>query len=157
MKRTTIFVATFAIMLATAHAIEDQAVVVKKQDVEMLEAIGAARAGLDDFLSKHETPPQGTSQFRLKVKFAIGNTVEHMWVSPFKNFGDKFVGILADEPEYAKTLTNGQRVTFSREDISDWGYVQDGKQRGGFTVCVLFKRMPQQEVKKYREQYGFEC
>ena len=157
MKRIAIALSVIPLLISSAYAVDDQTVIVRGQDAEMLEATRTARATLDDFLSKHEAPPKGASQFRLKVKFQAEKMVEHMWVMPFKRSGDGFAGILADEPVYAKSLQNGQRVTFSRDDISDWAYAQDGKQKGSFTVCVLFKRMPPTEVKLYREQYGFEC
>ena len=157
MRRIATALAAVSLFISTAYAIDDQTVIVQGQDAEMLNATKMAHASLDSFLSTQETPPKGSSQFRLKVKFQADKMVEHMWVMPFKRNGDGFVGILADEPLYAKSLKNGQRVSFSRADISDWGYAQDGKQKGSFTVCVLFKKMPAAEVKLYREQYGFEC
>lgn len=54
-------------------------------------------------------------------------------------------------------MAAGDTIPFQRADISDWGYVQDGKQKGSFTVCVLFRRMPSEEVERYRTDYGFEC
>jgi uncharacterized protein YegJ (DUF2314 family) len=35
--------------------------------------------------------------------------------------------------------------------------VQDGKQKGSYTVCVMFKHMPAADVQRYRRDYGFEC
>ncbi len=67
------------------------------------------------------------------------------------------MGTLADEPYYVRNVTNGQRLEFERKDISDWGYIQDGKQIGSFTVCVVFKHMPAAEVQKFKDDYGFEC
>jgi uncharacterized protein YegJ (DUF2314 family) len=157
MKRIAKALAVVPLLLSSAYAIDDQTVVVQGQDAAMLEATRTALVSLDGFLSKQEKPPKGATQFRLKVKFQADKMVEHMWVMPFKRSGDGFVGILADEPVYAKSLKNGQKVEFSRAEISDWGYAQDGKQKGSFTVCVLFKKMPPAEVKLYREQYGFEC
>jgi len=44
-----------------------------------------------------------------------------------------------------------------REQISDWGYVLNGKQIGSYTVCVLFKTMPEKDVARYKRDHGFSC
>jgi len=80
-----------------------------------------------------------------------------MWVTPFTQTDTGFVGILNDQPEYVTNVRNGQKLTFTRADVADWGYRLDGKQKGSFTVCVIFKHMPPAEVQKYRDDYGFEC
>lgn len=80
-----------------------------------------------------------------------------MWITPFRRVGTGFVGTLEDYPEYITRVKIGQNISFQKSDISDWGYIQDGKQKGSFTVCVAFKHMPPAEVQKYRADYGFEC
>ncbi|WP_244478742.1 DUF2314 domain-containing protein [Mesorhizobium sp. Root1471] len=52
---------------------------------------------------------------------------------------------------------NGQNITFSRDDISDWGYTRNGRQVGSYTVCVLFKKMLKEEADNYRTNYGYDC
>lgn len=142
---------------AIATAVDDQTVLIKTDDPEMDAAIKKAQATLDQFLRINAHPPKGTSGFRLKVRITDAHGTEHMWVTPFKQVGTRFVGVLADEPEYVTGVRYGQNITFARSDISDWGYVQNGKQVGSFTVCVVFKHMPPADVQKYRAQYGFEC
>jgi uncharacterized protein YegJ (DUF2314 family) len=136
---------------------QDRTVLIKNQDQEMNAAIAKAQTTLDDFLKVNKNPPQGASGFKLKVLISDSNGSEHMWVTPFREIGGAFVGILADEPVFVRSVTNGQKLTFQRKDISDWGYVQDGKQKGSFTVCVVFKHMPPAEVQRYKDDYGFEC
>lgn len=157
-----VFVCLMASMagMNAAHAAEpaqDRTVLIDKSDGEMKAAIDHAQATLDEFLRLHAHPPTGASGFKLKVRIEDVHGVEHMWVLPFRQSGAGFTGILADEPDYVRSVKNGQRLDFQRDQISDWGYVQDGKQRGSFTVCVLFKRMPAAEVALYRRDYGFEC
>lgn len=142
---------------AAAQAVDDKTVLIEAEDADMLAAIKKAQDGLDEFLALQAKPPAGASGFKLKVQFKEGKTVEHMWVMPFRKTDAGFIGVLADQPDYLKNVKFGQRVTFSRADVSDWGYVQNGKQKGSFTVCVVFKHLPPAEVKQYREQYGFEC
>ncbi len=135
----------------------DQSVLIRTEDEEMVSAIARAQASLDDFLRIDKTRPFGASGFKLKVRISDGNGIEHMWVTPFEQTSIGFVGTLADTPDYVKSVVYGQTITFGRADITDWGYSQNGKQKGSFTVCVIFKHMPIAEVEKYRRDYGFEC
>ena len=36
-------------------------------------------------------------------------------------------------------------------DISDWFYMSGGKMVGNYTLRVLFKKMPNNEVEKYKQ------
>jgi uncharacterized protein YegJ (DUF2314 family) len=140
-----------------ADPTEDHTVLIKTEDVEMNAAIHAAQVTLDDFLSLSTHPPAGASGFKLKVRIKDHDSVEYMWVTPFRQTENGFVGTLADDPEYVKNVRNGEEITFARSQIADWGYALDGKQKGSFTVCVLFKHMPAAEAQRYRDDYGFEC
>ena len=136
---------------------DDQIVSVRGGDDEMNAAIAKAQASLDEFLKIARSPPAGASGFKLKVRAHDAHGVEHMWVTPFSQTALGFTGILADEPEKVVSLEIGQKLDFTRAEISDWGYVLDGKQKGSFTVCVMFKHMPASDVAQYRKDYGFEC
>ena len=48
-------------------------------------------------------------------------------------------------------------VRFTRDEISDWGYVKDGRQIGSYTICVIFKKMPKDQADYYRKNHGFDC
>ena len=142
---------------ALADPVADKTMRVKTEDAEMNAAIQTAQASLDSFLILSAKPPKGTSGFKLKVKVTDKHGTEVMWVTPFQQTGTGFTGILADTPERVTSVKSGQQFTFTRSQIADWGYSLRGKQRGSFTVCVLFKHMPAAEVQKYRDDYGFEC
>jgi uncharacterized protein YegJ (DUF2314 family) len=135
----------------------DKIVSVAGDDQEMAAAIEQARASLDQFLALSETPPLGTADFRLKVKVTDADATDHFWVMPFHRTATGFAGILADEPQSVHNVVAGQNIEFTRGDISDWGYVKNGHQVGSFTVCVLFKKMPKEDVDYYRQNYGFDC
>ena len=157
MKYLWIAAGLFMSQIVCADKVKDHMVLVKAEDQEMNAAIQRAQSTLDDFLKVFAKPPKGATGFKLKVKISYANGKEHMWVTPFKRDGTSFVGILADEPMYVTSVKNGDVIRFTRSDISDWGYVLDGKQQGSYTVCVLFKHMAPAEVQKYRADYGFEC
>lgn len=56
-----------------------------------------------------------------------------------------------------KNVRHGQQISFVRSDISDWGYVRNGKQVGSFTVCAMMRHAPKEQSDYYRKTYGFEC
>ncbi|NHZ33151.1 YegJ family protein [Massilia rubra] len=152
--------AILALLLFTATAnaqIGDRAVMIANENKDMAAAIVKAQGSLDSFLAIYAKPPAGADLFRLKVKVTDKNGSEHFWVMPFKQTKTGFTGTIANDPDIVESVENGDEITFKRADISDWGYVQNGKQKGSFTVCAMFKSMPAKEVKQYREQHGFEC
>lgn len=130
---------------------------ISSQDAEMEAAIAKARSTLDAFLKVQANPPKGAEDFKIKVLFTDGGNSEHIWVTPFQVTKTGFKGTLAGEPRYVKRLVNGQDVTFTRADVSDWGYTFHEKQKGSYTVCVMFNHMPAAEANRYRRDYGFEC
>ncbi len=158
MKKLT---ATLAIVLlasaAQAGQIKDRVVMANDEGPVMSAAIAKAQDSLDSFLATYAKPPAGADKFRLKVKITDENGSEHFWVMPFKQTKTGFTGTLAGQPQVVDSVENGQEITFKREDVSDWGYVQNGKQKGSFTVCALFKTMPPKVVQQYRNDHGFEC
>jgi uncharacterized protein YegJ (DUF2314 family) len=130
---------------------------VPNQDRAMAEAIAKAQATLDDFLATWKAQAPGTSEYRLKVQVKDGSLSEHFWVQPFRPTATGFEGVLANEPRIVRNVKGGQRIAFSRTDISDWGYVRDGKQVGSFTICAMFKHAPKEQVDYYQKNYGFDC
>ena len=137
--------------------IADQHKMVSVQDKNMVMAMEKARSTLDSFLALSRNPPAGATGFKLKVMMSDDNGVEHFWMTPFKEVNSAFAGILSNEPKVVKSAEWGKIYAFKREQISDWGYELDGKQMGSFTVCALFKSMPQDEVTRYKKDYGFTC
>ncbi len=147
----------FAVTAAPAERDEGDVVLVGEHDPEMIAAIKKARASLDEFLKLAAAPPPGTSGFKLKVMVKDGNDTEHFWVSPFQVTALGLQGTLANEARVVRTVQFGQLIRFTRAEISDWGYVRNGRQVGSFTVCALFPRMPKEQADYYRRNHGFDC
>jgi uncharacterized protein YegJ (DUF2314 family) len=155
---TVFVVLAFASQLGiTQQRDENEIVFVRERDPEMVAAIRQARAGLDEFLKLAEKPPTDVSGLKLKVMVSDQNGTEHFWVSPFQSVGDKFEGTLANEPRVVRSVRNGQLIAFTRGEISDWGYVRNGRQVGSFTVCVLLRKVPKEQADFYRKNHGFDC
>lgn len=143
--------------LFAAERVADRMQIVSEGDRDMNAAIAEARRTLDDFLALARKPPAGASGFKLKVMLSDAHGVEHFWFTPFKETRDGFAGVLANTPEMVKSYTEGKVYAFKRDQISDWGYELNGKQVGSYTVCVLFKSMPKDDVARFKRDYGFVC
>jgi len=136
---------------------ENDIVWIDKDDPDMSKAIRTARDSLDEFLELHAAPEPGMSDFKIKVRIEDDYGSEHFWITPFEADQRGFIGTLANEPRAIRSVAHGQRIEFDRDMISDWGYIQNGKQIGSFTICVLFDSMPASEVDYYRKEHGFDC
>ncbi|MGY0216451.1 YegJ family protein [Endozoicomonadaceae bacterium StTr2] len=137
--------------------IDDQVVMIHEQDQAMNQAIQTARSQLDRFFEIAANPPAGAERFKLKVMVADENGVEHLWFSPFREIEGGYAGILVNQPGTIRTMEYGEIYAFRYDQITDWGYVLDGKQIGSFTVCAIFKTMDQATVDRYKQDHGFVC
>lgn len=136
---------------------ENEIVLFDTEDHEMTAAIRTARNSLDAFLKLAENPPADVSGLKLKVMVTDSNGTEHFWVTRFQPTAVGFEGILANEPRIVRSVKHGQLLKFTRADISDWGYVKNGRQVGSFTVCVMMKQVPKEQADYYRKTHGFDC
>ena len=160
MNRLTIglFLTLILFNVAAEQSLEDEVVWASESDPIMKQAIKDARETLGSFLKKYKKNTPNTESYKLKVMISDENGTEHFWIIPFTPLGNgKFQGTIANEPSLVKVVKFGQLFAFTEEMVSDWGYVEDGKQIGSFTICALFKSMPKEQVEFYRKNHGFEC
>ena len=148
---------TFQSFDGLADKVPDQVQFVSEDDRNMNLAIAEARRTLDDFLYLSKNPPDGATNFKLKVMLSDNNGVEHFWFMPFEETKDGFAGVLANDPSVVKSVAAGEVYPFERDQITDWGYELNGKQIGSFTVCAIFKSMPNEDVERYKRDHGFVC
>mgnify|MGYP000344216333 CR=1 FL=1 len=137
--------------------IDDQIRFASEQDKAMNAAIANARSKLDDFFAIAKKLPEGAEGFKLKVMVSDEDGVEHLWFSPFKEIQGGYAGVLVNEPSIIQSMKYGEVYAFKQNQITDWGYVLNGKQIGSFTVCVLFQSMDKDVVEQYKEDHGFVC
>ncbi|MES2933618.1 MAG: DUF2314 domain-containing protein [Pseudomonadota bacterium] len=121
----------------------------------MTAAVLKARQTVDEFLRIKVNRPDGATGFAVKVLFEDGTTKEHMWVNPFRASSSGYEGVLRNDPMQLRNLRKGSQVSFSKDQITDWGYNLSGRSKGYFTACVLIATNPQLR-KSYEEQSGFQ-
>ena len=138
------------LLLLTPVAAEDKIINVPNSDQAMIAAIAHAQDTLDTFLALVDRPPAGIESFALKVAITDNVQTEHFWITPFHREGDAFAGTIGNTPMLVSNVTEGQEYRFPRADISDWGYMQDGKLHGYFTLRALLPYMAEAEAAQYR-------
>lgn len=97
----------------------------------------------------------------LKVPFSDNfsdpdSPVEHMWVEDIDFDGVTVQGTLVNEPNWLKSVSQGDQVNFPLKQIGDWMCVIDGKVHGAYSVQVIRSRMTEQERKEHDEAWGLE-
>lgn len=132
------------------HSKDDQTIGVGENDVEMNAAIAKARSSLSDFWEIYERREHGESDFSLKVKIHDEDKVEHFWIIGLKRKDGKIFGVINNDPDIVQNVKLGEKIEVNEADISDWLYMRDGKMVGNYTLRVLFKQMPKEEVEKYK-------
>jgi len=158
MKRVLLNLLLLLPSLALAQErIDDQVIMISEQDNAMNIAIQKAQSTLKDFFKVVENPTDGAEGFKLKVMVSDQDGVEHLWFSPFKKVEGGYVGVLVNEPNIISSMSYGKVYAFKENQITDWGYVDKGKQVGSFTVCALFKTMDKSVVKQFKNDHGFVC
>ncbi len=109
------------------------------------EAQAQAKAELDNFFKA--VPYVARDEALVKITHRVNGTNEHLWVGPFdvtRRIGNapfELEGRLVDVPEHISGLTKGQKISFSRVQIVDWGLIVDGKGYGYFTWRAHLPRM----------------
>jgi uncharacterized protein YegJ (DUF2314 family) len=122
----------------------DQIVQVVSGDPEMNIAIAKARATLDKFIATLKSPKSWQESFLIKGKFTVLGETEHIWIADIYYDGNAFHGVLTNEPTLPG-LKFKQVVTVSRDDVSDWMYIANGKLVGGYTTRELRRRQSKEE------------
>lgn len=117
---------------------------VSDTDSKMQAAQQKARDTMDEFIGKLSNLKEAEAIVKWAAPTDGGNQ-EHIWVEKVVFADGKFTGNLANKPAAIEGKKIGDKVTFAKEDASDWAiYYRDGRSEGGFTNKVL----EEQEGKK---------
>ena len=127
------------------------------EDADMQRAFEKARLGLEGFLGAWRSPPTDTSDFAVKVGLKEGDDTEYFWISPFREEGDGFKGLLNNKPRMVRNVAIGDEVSFTRSEIVDWLYFIDGKMVGNFTACAMLMREKESDRMDFEKRYGLRC
>jgi uncharacterized protein YegJ (DUF2314 family) len=80
--------------------------------------------------------------------------VEHMWISEIEFDGRHVSGVLLNDPNWLKSVKQGDSVRIPVNEISDWMYVINGEVMGAYTVNLMRSRMGPQERREHDGAWG---
>lgn len=76
---------------------------------------------------------------------------EHMWVNDV-DFGEEVMrATLRNDAGWIPGLSEGARVTFTADRVSDWFFVIGGVVHGGFTIKVVLGRLTPEQFALYQD------
>jgi uncharacterized protein YegJ (DUF2314 family) len=153
-------VATLLVLVAAASgcggsSTRDKVIYVADNDAKMNAAIENARATVDTFTAALKSPKPDQGSFAVKYPCRDGKTTEHMWLSPVRFDGTKFIGTVNNDPQDVSNVKIGDEVSVEPAKISDWMFVENGKLVGGYTLRVLRDAMSPVERAEFDRSVGF--
>ncbi|MES9970276.1 MAG: DUF2314 domain-containing protein [Candidatus Thiodiazotropha sp.] len=81
---------------------------------------------------------------------------EHMWISEIKFDGIDITGILMNQPNWIKSIREGDQITQNANLLTDWMYTLEGRAYGGYSVNVMRASMSPEERKGHDQAWGVE-
>ena len=131
------------------------------EDKEMDNAIICAKKSLSQFDIALKSNDTILKHFCLKKPFKTPMGEEHIWISSimYSTKLKKYIGILGNEPLYAKNIKKDDIIEIDIDEISDWSYLEVNKSNhykliGGYTTRLLVSRMSKSERKDFDENSG---
>lgn len=143
----------FLILMPSAFS--DDEVISNYDQLKMQMAIQEARSKFDEFVVRFKNPQAGDEDFFVKVRIEDEHGIEHFWVGDLNLDSEPYSGTIGNEPKTVKNVTEGQTYSFSRREISDWMYMNNGKMIGNYTSRVLLERMDPKEAEEIRLRHGW--
>jgi len=138
----------------TSRPGEPDVIAFADNDQQMNKAIEQAKKTLNEFEKEIASSRNANNHYSVKVKFETNKEPEHIWVGDVKTSGQGFEGSLENEPINLKSLKAGDKVTFSKNQITDWLIISNGKARGGFTIRAARKQMSAKEQSVFDDETG---
>jgi uncharacterized protein YegJ (DUF2314 family) len=131
----------------------------QSEETALRQAEETAQATLDDFLTRAQRQPAGTSSYALKIKLREGRDTESFWVEEFTWSDGAMPARINNEPRLLKGIKPGQIVKFGRSQVADWKYRDEatGKTLGNFAACALLKREPPAQAEEVKRRDGLDC
>jgi len=82
--------------------------------------------------------------------------VEHMWLGDVDFDGEVVEATLLNEPNWLRSVSQGQRIAIPRAKLGDWMYALQGRVYGAYTVNLMRSQMSRKERKQHDAAWGFD-
>jgi uncharacterized protein YegJ (DUF2314 family) len=128
---------------------------VPNEDERMNRGIEKAKLTLGYIEKSLRSPKPTQSYFSIKIKIEDGDSSEHLWLnSPeFDKEGNLF-GRIGNKPVYVTTVKENQKVGITKDIISDWMIIEEGKLIGGYTIRAIREGMKEKDRKAFDQSVG---
>ena len=153
-----IFLASCSNKKAKAPVVKDDvstAYTWQNNDAGLKTAVAEANSTVDSFTTALKSNNPALANFALKIRFPGLGGAEDVWATNIKTTPTGFSGVLNNTAELTIKAHKGDPVKFTKQNISDWMYTENGKLRGGFTIRLTYSRMTAKEKAKFDTAFVF--
>lgn len=116
-----------------------------EDDRPMNQAMEIARQRFPKFDSAFESGKYDKDKFSIKVRFSHARGNEYIWLTEIAKVSRHYWGVVSDTPRMTKQVKLGDRPEINDNDVVDWLYGKDSILHGGFTLRLIYSRMPKEE------------
>ncbi len=133
---------------ASIGGVEPGVVVLAEGNQRMADARGGAHATFNQFWDRVSTDRTGLDAISIKVAVPHDNGSEHLWMTGCQSADAQSFDCVVSNNPVQVSLALGSRYQFTRADVSDWMYRQDGKIHGGYSIRELLPSMPADQAEQ---------
>jgi uncharacterized protein YegJ (DUF2314 family) len=65
------------------------------------------------------------------------------------------MGVVSDTPRETKLVKLGDNPVINDDDVVDWLYGKDSVLHGGYTIRLIYSRLPSEELEKERSSFPY--
>jgi len=134
----------------------DGLVILAMNDPVMAAAIHGARKTLRKFLTLAKHPAPTMEGFAVKIAICAENGAEFFWIHPFAHVDDRFIGQINNTPRSVVNLKMGDTITFVRNEIVDWMYMDAGRMRGNYSAHAILRSARPEDREAFRRRFGLD-
>jgi uncharacterized protein YegJ (DUF2314 family) len=129
---------------------------VESEDASMNAAIEKAKKTIDQFDRALKSNDTALTDFAIKKRFSTPDGGgEHMWIAGVSFVNGNYKGFVNNDAEKTKEVKYGDTVVVSRDEITDWMYLEHNLLNGGYTIREIRNQLTKEERVKMDNDLGF--
>lgn len=142
------------LIAASPSVAQDKVVPFHTDDVEMNDAIDAARASFGGFLDLANSGKALNASIKVMVPAQdTGAEIEHVWMSNCQGSDVKQIVCIVANETHTANATFGRPYHFDIADVSDWMYFDSSdKIHGAYTTRVILPRIDPEQAEDIRSR-----
>jgi len=94
--------------------------------------------------------------FAVKIAIPTENGAESFWIHPFAHVEERFIGQINNTPRAITGLKIGDTISFFKNEIVDWMYMDAGTMKGNYSARAMLKSVPPKERKAFKRKFGLD-